>query len=151
MKIDSDDKVRQSMIAPSSRPQPDSRAASFSDVLKQTVKTSGPSKADGLPHALQPSIRLGPPHQQAAEEAYRSTTRVLDAMEQYQRLLGDRQACLRAVEPAVQRMRTVLADLEPLARGMAADHPLKQIADEARELVSREIARFDGGHYVQGD
>jgi hypothetical protein len=151
MKIDSDDKVRKSMIAPSSRPQPDTRAASFSDVLQQTVKTSGPSKAGGLPHALQPSIRPGAPQRQATEEAYRSTTRVLDAMEQYQRLLGDRQASLRAVEPAVQRMRRELADLEPLSRSMVADDPLKQIADEARELVSREIARFDGGHYVQSD
>jgi hypothetical protein len=151
MKIDSDDKVQQSIIAPFSRPRPDSRAASFSDVLEQTVKSSGPPQVGGPPRALQPTLRPDLSHQQAAEAAYRSTTRVLDAMEQYQRLLGDRQATLRVVEPAVQRMRTELAELEPLTRGMAADHPLKQIAQEARELVSREIAAFDGGHYVQSD
>lgn len=146
MKINFDDKVQQS-IAPQHTPKTGAPGQpTFADVLRQTTPTAAGAEKVAGPVATPPVMR--PPVAMAPAEVYRSTDRMLDAMEQYQRLLGDPKTDLRGVEPALRRMQATLRDLEPMVKGLHADDPVKAVATRAMVLATKEITRFDGGGYV---
>lgn len=146
MKIDPNEKVRQNNIAPTPRPPAGPQGSSFAGILENTVKASQPGRTDA-PSAVR-SVIL-PPMTTALSEVYGATESLLKAMGHYRQLLGDHKATLRAVEPAVRRMQAKVDTLGQLVAGMCTDHPLKKVAVDALTAASKEVARFDGGYYLE--
>jgi hypothetical protein len=145
MKIDSSDKVLHSIPNSVIKSKGDAPATSFADLLAQTAQAASPKQVSAPP-TLQPVVR--PAMTTPSGEVYRSAEKMLDAMERYQHLLTDSQADLRAVEPAVRQLQKEAVSLEPLLAGMDDANPLVGIAREVLITASKEIARFEGGVYV---
>lgn len=124
--------------------------SAFSKVLEKSVQTS-PEKSAQPSHSIQPSVR--PMMEVPMERLYAQTDRMIDALDHYQQLLADNRVSLRGVEPAMQRMKTELKTLEPLAEGLPRSHPMKAVVSETVVTAAAEIARFEGGAYVpqEGD
>lgn len=80
--------------------------------------------------------------------AFQGAERMLNALERYQHLLGDTQASLRAVEPAIRQVRQEAEQLKPVLAGMSDGDPLKETLGEALTVAACEIARFEDGRYV---
>ena len=76
--------------------------------------------------------------------------RLLDNLEQYQQLLGDRHVSLKAVAPAVDRLKGDMTDLTAMLDHVGGDHPLKPLLNEALVIATKEVSRFESGDYVDG-
>lgn len=145
MKINPGEKLQQSMPSPLLRAKTAPKSSAFAEVLQKTVEPN-PSANQVVQPAMQSVMR--PILTAAFDEAYLATDRMLDAMERYQHLLSDTKVGLRTVEPAVQQLKKEVTALTPLLEQIPADNPIKRIAQEALITASKEIARFDGGEYV---
>lgn len=145
MKIDPNDKVLQGAAAPGPKPKTEPISTSFSDILNKTAKAVAPSQAPASP-MIQPMI-IAP--MASPNEVYQRTERILDAMANYQSLLGNPKTNLREIEPAVARLKEESFFLEPLLRGIDEKDAIAQFAREAMIIANKEIIRFDGGGYVE--
>ena len=145
MKIDSHDKVLQGAAVPGPKPKPEPIATRFSDILNKTAQAAAPSQVMASP-MIQPMMiaPLASPN-----EVYQRTERMLDAMANYQSLLGNPKTNLREIEPAVAQLKEESLFLEPLLRGIDEKDAVAQVAREALIIANKEIIRFDGGGYVE--
>jgi len=149
MKIDPTDK--QSPIYSSHTVQPVREATAkenFAKVLGETVqKASEPKIMQGnAVHALSgPNLRLQP-----AIEAHTSQEAhgLLNALENYQKLLEDSSASMRAVSSAVEKMRVLSENASTQLDLMPEGHPVKMIVQETLVHISKEVKRFDMGYYI---
>ena len=119
--------------------------SAFSKVLEKTVG-SAPTESVRQSVSIQPVIK--PLMETPVEQLYANTDRMINALEQYQQLLGNSRVSLREVEPAMQQLKTEVKTLEPLAEGLPKTHPMKPIMSETLLTAAKEIARFEGGAYV---
>lgn len=126
------------------------RDSAFSRVLENSVKASSAKSAQPA-LSMQPVIR--PMMEVPMEQVYTQTDQMINALDQYQRLLADDRLSLRDVDPAMQQMKRELKTLEPLAETLPPSHPMKAIVSETVLTAAKEIARFEGGAYVpdEGD
>jgi hypothetical protein len=119
----------------------------FKRILEQTVEQKEDRRAVSPPGHVMPGPQIVPVIS-FNDPAYQGVERMLNALERYQHLLGNTQANLRAVEPAVRQVRKEAETLEPLISGMLDSDPLKPIIGEALMTAAKEIARFENGDYV---
>jgi|GEM_PF-1395773 len=145
MKIDPHDKVLQSAAGPGPKPKTEPISTSFSDILNKTAQASTPSQVMASP-MIQPMMitPLASPN-----EVCQRTERMLDAMANYQSLLGNPKTSLREIEPAVAQLKEQSFSLETLLRGIDEKDGVAQVAREAMIIANKEIIRFDGGGYVE--
>jgi hypothetical protein len=144
MKIDPHDKVLQG-AAPGFKPKTEPISTSFSDILNKTAQAAAPAQVLASP-MIQPMI-IAP--LASPDEVYQRTERMLDAMANYQSLLGNPKTSLREIEPAVAQLKEESFFLEPLLRGSDEKDVVAQVAHEAMIIANKEIIRFDGGGYVE--
>lgn len=145
MKIDPNEKLHQTPSPSSVRSGISAQGPAFADVLKETSAAGAVQKSSNVP-AMAPVMRPMPID--ASQEMYRSAEYALDVLERYQQLLADPKADLRAIDPAVQQMKRAADKLTPMLSQTGADSSIKQIAQETLLTVSKEIARYDSGAYV---
>lgn len=147
MKINPNEQMLQGAAVSGPKPKAENISTSFADILSKTAQTNAPKQV-AAPLIIQPIVRapLSSPH-----EVYQSTERMLDAMANYQNLLGNQKSTLREIEPAVDDLKKEAFALEPLLQGMDEKDPVAQIAREAMIIVNKEITRFEAGVYVDGD
>jgi hypothetical protein len=120
----------------------------FAKVLSDAVhKSTGPAKTDGrmVTPAPVPMIN-GPVVHQNPDMA--ATEGLLDALENYKVLLADPRASLRAIEPSIEKLRSLSKSAEPMLDRYPEGHPVKEVIGEALVQISKEIERFTGGYYV---
>jgi hypothetical protein len=122
-----------------------SKTGSFNDMLAKTLGAKHPAQvpAASLAAAVVRPIASAP----LSVELYRTTERVLEALERYRCALGDTRATLKDVEPSVQALKKAATDLAPLVEA-DSDHPAWQTALRTLLTAVKEIARFDRGAYV---
>ncbi len=148
MKITPIDQVQKAGSASAVKPNNEQNAARFADILSKASQINVAQQI-APPPTLQPVLR--PSALVSQSEVYRSTERVLDAMDDYQRLLGDQKANLRQIEPAVAQLKKEIASLGTMLQGTEEKHPVSQVARETMILANKEITRFEGGEYIGGD
>ena len=76
--------------------------------------------------------------------------RLIDALENYQKLINDPKANLKMIEPAVECMSDLSEKVGQILDQMPQGHPVRAIAQEAMVHISKEIERFNMGYYVDG-
>jgi hypothetical protein len=148
VKITTDHQVQQNLAVQQEKSVPQGGSPAFANVLEKAIDKPSLEKTQA-PGSIQPLLR--PAIEVPVHRVYAQTDRMMQAMERYHRLLSDTQANLRAVEPAMQKMKKELSSLEDLMNEMPAEHPMKQIVSEALMIAGDEIARFEGGAYVADD
>lgn len=145
MKINSDNNLQPSAPVRKESSVSGEGDSAFAKVLEKTVETSSSE-------SVRPSVSIQPVIKPLMEvpvgQLYEQTAKMVDALEQYQQLLADNRLSLRAVEPAMQQLKTEIKTLEPQMEGLPQSHPMKQIMSETLLTVAKEIARFEGGAYV---
>ncbi len=72
----------------------------------------------------------------------------LGKMEEYASALGDSGKTLKEIEPLAEDMGRMAAKLSETSQGLAADHPLKGLTNEAAVLATVEAMKFRRGDYV---
>ena len=145
MKINPNDKVLQGAAIQGLMPKTECTATSFADILSKTAQAAAPTQVMMSP-MIQPML-ITPPASQ--KEVYQRTERMLDIMANYQSLLGDSQANLREIGPAVEQLKEETFSLEPLLRAVDEKDPVVQVAREAMIIANKEITRFEEGGYVE--
>ena len=145
MKVDNGNNIQPNLTQASKSKKTQTPSRSFADVLNRTAQANPSDKVFATAPTQQILPRIVNP---STNEIYSATERVVDAMERYQQLLSDSNADLRTVYPVVQQLKDEVVNLEPLMGQMAEEIPMKQIAREALLVASKEIARFNGGVYV---
>lgn len=145
MKIDPNEKLHQTPSQSGVRSGTSTQGPAFADVLRETSAAGAVQKNAYVP-AMAPVMRPMPID--ASQEMYRSAEYALDVLERYQQLLDDPKADLRAIDPTVQQMKHAVDKLTPMLNLSGADSSIKQIAQETLLTVSKEIARYDAGAYV---
>jgi hypothetical protein len=151
MKIDPSEKQQHILSSPIVKPTERGTADSqFSKVLGETVQKScrAQTQQSGV---LQPSIAPSmvvsiDPVQKSSE--FTTAHRLLDALEQYQNLIGNPEANLKTVAPAVDHMKSLTKKAQPILDNMPEGHPIKTVTQEALMEMSKEIERFNAGYYV---
>ncbi|KJS30347.1 MAG: hypothetical protein VR64_16765 [Desulfatitalea sp. BRH_c12] len=144
MKINPNDAVPASSTT-GTKTRIDPAAPSFANVLEKTFVTP---QASPTTRSLVVQSIARPAALSAATQLFQGTTRTLDAMETYQRLLADGTQSLRAVEPAVRHLQKELADLASLMPTVPDGNPAKEIALQTMVTAATEITRFEEGAYV---
>lgn len=151
MKIDPSEKQQNILSSQNVKPvNRDGTGNDFAKVLGDTVQNSSTSQTQ-TSGIVQPSMaaRMVMPIVPVAGASEPSTAHgLLDALEKYQNLLGDSDANLKMVSPAVEKMKTISKQAQPIIDNMPEGHPLKAVAQEALMEMSKEIARFSTGYYV---
>lgn len=145
MKIDPNDKLHQASSLAGVRSKQNTQGPSFADVLKETSGAEAAqenSRVSSMPPVMRPLAI------DAQQEMYHSTEKALDVLERYQQLLADPKADLRMIDPMVQKMKGVVDKLTPMLNQAGEDSAVKQIAQETLLTVSKEIARYDSGAYI---
>ncbi len=120
----------------------------FSKVLQDTVQKSSGSSHDGG-QVSRPSLSpfIGKPPVSKNPDVI-AADGLLDALEKYQALLGDPDVSLKAVEPSLEKMRSVSESVEPWMAQLPDGDPVKKVIGEALVHISKEIVRFKGGLYI---
>ena len=145
MKINSDNNLQPNAPVRKETPAAGAGDSAFSKVLEKTVGTASTE-------SVRPSVSIQPvikPLMEApVEQLYAKTDRMINALERYQRQLGNSRVPLREVEPAMRQLKAEAKTLETLAEGLPQTHPMKPIMSETLLTVAKEVARFEGGAYV---
>jgi hypothetical protein len=74
--------------------------------------------------------------------------RSIDHLEQYKDMLADPNANLRSMAPTVNKLKKDVNQLGQLMDGMTSEEQIQPLMNDTVELISREIARFEQGEYV---
>ena len=149
MKIDSADKHPQITSPASVQPAGEiPEKGDFAKVLGETVQhASATSVGEQRPvHSLRgpdPLLRLEP-----RATPWEHAHGLINALEKYQQLLGDASADMKAVAPAVEKMRRLSEQVQPMLDHMPQGHPVTEIVQETLVHISKEIERFNAGYYV---
>lgn len=151
MKIDTIDKYRQ--LSNPASVKPNQQGADFGSLLEETIEKAG-SVSSRETCSITPAAMPMTETINASEPAPspgKATCQLLDALEDYQKQLGDPEVSLRNIYPLVERMQKQLIATEPLFSELAEGHPVKNILQETMSHISEEIGRFNSGRYVDGD
>ena len=76
--------------------------------------------------------------------------KLLDALNAYQQMLGDPEATLKMIQPAVDEMASQASGTLTMLDDMPDESPVKIILRETLTHVTREIDKFNSGFYVDG-
>jgi hypothetical protein len=142
---------QQKPIIPSTATQHGDRSntgSGFAKVLNETVqKPSG--AVDDNHNVMRPSMASAIGRATVSESSEISVAQgLLDALEDYQNLIGDPRVSLKMVEPCVEKMRLLSQGAESILERFPDGHPLKLVVGEALVHISKEMERFNGGYYV---
>lgn len=74
--------------------------------------------------------------------------RMLGALEDYQRRLGDSKVSLKALYPAIESLSSKIRGMDQDKENLPAGDPLRRILDEIGILAAVEVERFNRGDYV---
>jgi hypothetical protein len=89
----------------------------------------------------------GDPFQTRAR-SMQTADRMLGALEDYQRGLGDAEVSLKSLYPAIQSLSAEIRGMKQDSEGLPANDSLKRILDEIGILAAVEVERFNRGDYV---
>ena len=121
----------------------------FASVLKkktESTQTSNAPPVSATSRTLHTSmVGLGLDQSVRPENA---ANRLLDSLENYQRMLGDPSVNLKQVQPMVDQMKAVADETAPLAEKMSEDDKVREVIEEALIQINKKIARFERGEYV---
>lgn len=145
MKIDPNDKLFNPATTPGMKNNTAVQGPAFADVLKNTVGSRPAEQVSGL-SPIKPVIP--PMVTDPGEALFRSTERALNTLERYQQQLADPGVDLRGIDPTVQQMKKQMNAMQPLMDRVMEDGQIKKIAEEALQIISKEMARYDSGAYV---
>jgi hypothetical protein len=123
----------------------------FAKVLKETVHKTAETQVQRAPitgPVAGPEMMI---HYETTSRHWQVTDGLLNAMENYQKLLADPTASLRTIEPIVNKMKELSQSAQPLLEDLPKGHPVKAVAEEALVQMSKEIERFNAGLYIDGD
>jgi hypothetical protein len=98
------------------------------------VEKSAETQEPSAPSALRPA-------------ALAALERLIESMEHYQRHLEDPRWNLRALQPALDRMRHALGETGAIASALPAGDDLRHLVDAGMTAASAEITRFQRGDY----
>jgi hypothetical protein len=122
----------------------------FQAVLQQTIQKTGPSKA-----CMASTVRsmTGPQAPMAASSGRENAGealahKLLDRLEDYQKMLGDPDMTLKRMQPAVEEMENQAVGTREILAGLPEGHPLRSILQDTIASIDQEIARFNAGDYV---
>jgi hypothetical protein len=122
----------------------------FEAVLQQTMQKTGPSREcmgtsiRGMTGPQSPMTVPTSPERAAEALAHK----LLDTLEDYQKLLGDPDVTLKRIQPAVERMQNQAAGTCDLIAGLPETHPMRTILQDTVDGIDQEIARFNAGYYI---
>jgi hypothetical protein len=123
----------------------------FEAVLQQSMQKAGPSKecmGTSIRSMAGPQAPLTvPASPERAAEAL--AHKLLDTLEDYQKLLGDPDVTLKRIQPAVERMQNQAAGTRDLITGLPEAHPMRTILQDTVDGINKEIARFNAGYYIE--
>lgn len=126
-----------------------SKVDDFASVLKKSGEKiqetkDRPVNAPGRPlQAPMVELALG----QSGGPDY-TATRLLDSLENYQRLLANPSTNLKQIQPMVDRMREVANETATFAEKMPEGHVVREVIEEALLQINKELVRFERGEYV---
>jgi hypothetical protein len=121
------------------------QSESFSQVLKETVN----EKADDVNQVAAAEMIPSLPISIDSDYQYiESMQRSIDHLEQYKDMLADPNANLRSMAPTVNKLKKDVNQLGQLMDGMTSEEQIQPLMNDTVELISREIARFEQGEYV---
>jgi hypothetical protein len=150
MKIDPTDKSPQFPRPAADEAKRNQVQREFNAVLQQTLQESAPQKArvaSSIRSVAGPQAPMGMLHRR--EHAVETQVqKLLDRLENYQKLLGDPAVTLRGIQPAVEQMEKQADSTSALLADMPADHPLSVIVHDAIASIKQEVGRYYSGHYV---
>jgi hypothetical protein len=112
----------------------------------RAAEAQGPPPAPAVSPAQAPTLAGGLEPAQA--EALARAERTLERLDVYARLLGDEEAPLKDVEPALRQAQAEARGLAEAAERLAEGDELRQVADQALALVSAQSLKFQRGDYL---
>ncbi len=145
MKIDPTDKLNRGIGSSPMKSNEAPQGPAFADVLKKTAGGNASeqvARVSGVRPVMRPMVT------DPGKEIYRSTEQMLNTLERYQNMLADPHVDLRSIAPTVQQIKKQIDAMSPLMNQDIVGGQIKQVAQEALQIVSKEIARYDGGVYV---
>ena len=74
--------------------------------------------------------------------------KLLDRLEDYQKMLGDPAVALKEIMPAVEQMKEQVRDTRALVADMPDGHPLRTVVQDIIASIDQEVDRFNAGYYV---
>ena len=125
---------------------------SFDTVLQQVEKSSDKSRTIEKT-STRPMIGLYPDVGVLTDYGMPETAaahKLLDALNAYQQMLGDPEATLKMIQPAVDEMASQASGTLTMLDDMPDESPVKIILRETLTHVTREIDKFNSGFYVDG-
>ena len=150
MKIDPAERTPQFPLHAVDNDKNKHKPGAFETVLQKTIEKTGPIK-----ESMGASIRsiAGPQAPLAVASGPQNAAeilanRLLDTLEEYQKMLGDPDITLKSIQPAVEKMQNHAADTQELISGLPEAHPLKTILQDTVDSIDQEIARFNAGYYI---
>jgi hypothetical protein len=151
MKIDPSEKQQRILSSPVVKPVRGGNTDSdFAKVLGNTVqKTADPQTQHSttVQTSMTPSLIMPICLAQGDSEAT-AAHKLLNTLEKYQNLLGDPMADLKKIAPAVDDMKSITEQAQPIVDKMPEGHPVKTLSQEVLMEMSKEIERFNAGYYV---
>ena len=119
------------------------KPANSDSASKAAEIPDGPWRVYSLSSAAEPGASFAnrPRSIQAAE-------RMLGALEDYQRGLGDSKVSLKALYPAIESLSSKIHEMGRDSERLPANDPLRRILDEIGVLAAVEVERFNRGDYV---
>lgn len=151
MKIDPSEKQQHIISSPNVKPRSEvNNDIDFSKVLGDTVKKSSGTQthSNGTVQPSMPPSMVMPIGMPQGDSMPTTAHGLLNALEKYQRLLGDPKATLKKIAPTVDDMTSLTRQVQPLVDRMPEGHPVKTLSQEALMEMSKEIERFNAGFYV---
>lgn len=122
----------------------------FDAVLQKTLQKAEPPK-----ECMGSSIRrmTGPRAPSAVQPGPEETgeiqaLKLLDRLEDYQKMLGDPDVTLKRLQPAVEQMEKQADGSRAVVADLPEGHPLGTIIQETIASIDQEIARYYSGYYV---
>ena len=130
--------------------RPGIKDGSFGQILRYTIQDGVQQTAS--PKAGMPSTGLAPLTGESLDPDHHAVglkmmDRLVDAMEVYQKHLGDSQYSLRDIEPSLNRLEKAHEHLMRFAEQTPAEGPLRDIITEGLVTTAAEISRFRNGAY----
>jgi hypothetical protein len=122
----------------------------FDAVLQNTLQKTEPSKG-----SMGSSIRgmTGPQAPLAVPSGPENTgeilaLKLLDRLEDYQKMLGDPDVTLKKLQPVVEQMEKQANGIRAVVADLPEGDPLVTIIQETIASIDQEIGRYYSGYYV---
>ncbi len=148
MKINSMDPSQPAITSEQVKPDKSLGKSDFASVLKESVQAPE-NNHDLTSSPVTPAMAYMAIQQPAQSPDTRKAAQgLLDTLERYQKMLADPSANMKTLDPVVDKMKKHAEDLEPIMETLPGEDPVKGVIKETMMLISKEVARFNQGEYI---